>query len=387
MTRLAVPAPIDLRDYLKSLGWSLRPEALADRVFLLENEYYPGRQLTFPMDVSAPDYPEAVLLVLEKMSPLLQVAPEQILERLRFAKDDVIRLRIISPYHGDSFLPFEFASELVAAARKMIKSAACTVLKPRIHHPRLTLADANELTEKSRFGHTEPGSFLLKIALPLNALDIQPTLGLHEEPAPFVRRVTEAIFRSLESLVGAIEADRTTELVSQLKNEESPMLSSNFCDAVANLHNEQLNNDFELLVDWSALLPQPRRARMSRVLVGGDYFSRISEVGRELKSAHKPEEEMFVGTVERLEGEMSRDGRRSGDVVLSLLLPDGDPVLARTTLDAEQYVVADRAHMQEGAYVSVMGRLEPGRQPRRLTQVSNFAVLIEPHHSQPDLGL
>jgi hypothetical protein len=48
-------SPIDLRDFLKSLGWELAPEGLPDRLYVLRNPSFARRQLVFPMDMAAPD--------------------------------------------------------------------------------------------------------------------------------------------------------------------------------------------------------------------------------------------------------------------------------------------------------------------------------------------
>ena len=108
-----------------------------------------------------------------------------------------------------------------------------------------------------------------------------------------------------------------------------------------------------------------------------DYFSRIEQVGRALRAAEQQADgDTFVGTVERLDGEFDVTGRRSGEVILSLLLPDeGETVSAKTTLTAENYAKADQAHMTNGIYVRVSGRLRPGRQPRQLTDVTDFEII------------
>jgi hypothetical protein len=72
---------------------------------------------------------------------------------------------------------------------------------------------------------------------------------------------------------------------------------------------------------------------------------------------------------------MGPDGRRSGDIILSLLLPEGVQVRARTNLSADDYAKADRAHMSDGTYVKVAGLLHPGRQPRQLSSLRSFDLI------------
>lgn len=368
-------APTDLRDFLKAKGWSLREEGLKDRLYVLENPQFTRRQLVFPMDLSAPDYVESVWLILDKLAEMLGKSKEVILSQTQAIKDDVLRVRMFSA-SNDASLPLSFASTLVDGTQKLLKAAACTVLKPRTHHPRLSLHEAIQLIEKSRFGHTEPGSFVLKIACPIHAMEVQGNLGLNEHEIPFVRQVTLSLQRGLVQLVNAIEADTLDRFVESLKNTAAPLVSSNLCEAVTELHDDGIDNSVDIEFDWSLLQAVPVQDRLIRpVRIQRDYFSRIEDVRRELRSVELHREDHFIGTVERLDGEMGDDGRRSGDVILALLLPEGESVRVKTTLSPEEYAKADKAHMTDGAYIEVSGRLHPGRQPRQLTHIAKFELI------------
>ncbi|QET03490.1 hypothetical protein FOB72_16505 [Cupriavidus pauculus] len=134
----------------------------------------------------------------------------------------------------------------------------------------------------------------------------------------------------------------------------------------------------DIAVDWSVLRAVTDSAAIRTIRIQRDHFSRIEAVRRELRPVELHGEDTFIGTVERLEGERGPDGRRAGDVVLSLFLPDaGETVRATVTLSADEYEQADRAHMRKGAYVRVMGRIGPGHQPRQLTHVLRFELLGE----------
>lgn len=290
--------------------------------------------------------------------------------------DDAIAFRITTPRPEERYLPLSFAGSLVAGAQQLLLASACTVLKPQTHHPRLSRAEAQQFLETARFRHTQPGSFALNVSCPVQALDVQAPLFPDEDEAPFVRRVVKTLTHSLLGLVEAIELDFVDELVETTKQSKSPYLSSNFCEALMRFEDETLRNSVEIAVTWASTIPQPPYGpERSAIRIQHDYFSRIEEVRRELRSSEKHVEDTFIGTVERLDGDMGGDGLRSGEVILSLLLPEGEQVRARTNLDAEQYRKADQAHMREGAYVKVAGRLHPGRQPRQLSDLSSFEII------------
>lgn len=142
------------------------------------------------------------------------------------------------------------------------------------------------------------------------------------------------------------------------------------------MYDDRIGNSLDIGFDWSALrkVDDPILIRPVRIQRG--YFSRVEEVRRELRAVELDRDDTFIGTVERLDGDLDDDGRRSGCVVVALLLPEeGETVRAKLTLSADDYACADRAHMINKTYVRVTGRLRQGRQPRQLTHVTKFELL------------
>lgn len=64
-------APTDVRDYAKDQGWNLVKEAAKDRLYVMTNPRFELRQLVLPMDTTAPDYSEAIMLVVESNPTIL----------------------------------------------------------------------------------------------------------------------------------------------------------------------------------------------------------------------------------------------------------------------------------------------------------------------------
>jgi len=373
--------PTQLRDFLKSLGWHVVPEAIDDEIFLFRHPEASGRELAFPSQKDAPDYSDAVEIVVHKLQDMISLDERALFARIAAVKDDVLRLRIYSDSVSNS-IPLDYAANFVKSTEKLLKAAACTVLRPRPNHPRLTLTEASQLVEKTRFGQTEEGSFILSVSCPINALDVQGSLELNDQQSPFVRRVFSTVHDSISVLIRSIKADTVSELVDDTKRSSAPLISSNFCEAISAMYDERTNNSLDAMFSWSQVRPK-EDARFSRPLsIQRDYFSIIEEVRRELKSSEDAKPESYIGTVERLDGEMGSDGRRSGNVVLSLLLPEeGETVRAKIMLSPEDYMIADKAHMTNGAYIRVWGRLLPGRQPRQLVETSNFELLEDRAHT------
>lgn len=371
-----IPAT-DLRDYSKLLGWNFIPEAIRDKLFVASNPNFARRQINFPIESSAPDYAESIQLAISKIAELQGKSIANVISEIQELKDDTLRFRVIDTRNEDSFIPLSYAVSAINGAKELFVSAACSVLKPQAHHPRMNRSEALELIEKSRFRHTEKGSFILKVSSPLKAVDIQANLFC-DETMPFVRQTTLTINKGLNELVTAIQADTLTKLVDDIKDGSNPYISSNLCKAVTNF--QEQHEDFDLWIDFNfaGSLALPKNVVVAKeVKIQKDYFTRIDDVRRELRNTEqqKKKEDVFMATVEHLAGEIGEDGLRSGDVILNLYQED-EIIKAKTTLNSTQYIQADMAHMTFGAYIKIKGKLHPGNQPRNLTEVSLFELIL-----------
>lgn len=374
MTSVYLP-PSDVRAYAKALGWVQLDEAVKDRLYVLSNPDFPRRQIVFPMDDCASDYKEKVGIIAQKLAELYGKTPRQILAEVLTARDDAIGFRVLSAREDDPTLPLSYVLSSLSGAQQLLLSSACTVMKPQAHHPRLARAEAQQLVEHSRFRHTEEGSFVLRVSCPINALDVQAPLFPDEVEAPFVRRATVAIEAALNSIVTAIEVDTLDSFVDEMKSSQMPIVSSNLCEALTKFYDENSIRSVEIGIKWAPTLKRPDGRQVSSIKFPREYFSRIEEVGRELRSSGGVHDDTFMGTVEGLDGDLGEDGRRSGEVTLALLW-EGETVRVRVNLDADDYAKAGQAHMRSGSFVRLKGRLHPGRQPRPLTDISIFEVIL-----------
>ncbi|HMU41423.1 MAG TPA: hypothetical protein PKE31_20610 [Pseudomonadota bacterium] len=379
--------PMDVRDYAEALGWVPVKEAYERRLYVLKHPAHERRQLAFPMDATAPDCAEAIEVAIERLAELSGVSQRVVVNRLWGLREDTVRVRVLSDGRAGQSIPLAFASSMLQGAQQLLLSAAHNVLEAKPHHPRLSRAEAVRLVEAAQFRHTEQGSFVVKVSCPLQAGELDPVpersqgslFDPHPLPnpaIPFARRTTLSLFQGVQDLVEAIERGEQDALVERAwasVTETGATLSSNLCEAVLRFQDAGLRNAVELSVDWSPLLATDPKC-LRPVRIRHEAFPRIDEVRRALRPAWGPKKDTFVGTVERLDGEMEPCGKRSGDVWLALLLRDGESVRARVRLDAAQYTEADRAHMTDGAYVRVVGVLHPGR-PMRLTDLEHFERL------------
>jgi len=83
--------PLQLLDYLISQGWKALATGSRDRLYVLEHDAYPARQIVFPMDESVFDYERCVSRTIEHLSNLTSVPVPTLLARVRLWRDEDIR--------------------------------------------------------------------------------------------------------------------------------------------------------------------------------------------------------------------------------------------------------------------------------------------------------
>ena len=371
-------SPSALRDFVKSLGWQSLPDGIVDRLYVLHHAAAPRRQIVIPMDQDAPDYADACELALSKLADLQGMKLADLIQLAAISSDDSIYYRVTSSGAVDDGLPLSFAASLLLGAEQILLASACTVLRPQTHHPRLHRAEATQLASHAQFGHTERGSFVVRVSCPVDAMETPSMPDLAQENESFVRMTMLTARSGVRQLVRAIEEDTLSRFVDSQRAAASPIVSSNLCEALTRLHNDDVRNNIDMSFRWATTVPLPQDAATGEsIRIRSDFFGRIDDVRRELRAIELDRDDVFIGTVEHLNGEFDIEGNRAGEVVVALLLREGEIIKARVVLDQEQYARAVAAHLDDRALVRIAGRLRPGRQPRTLTDVTSF-ILIGP---------
>ncbi|WP_031363581.1 hypothetical protein [Caballeronia sordidicola] len=371
-------SPSALRDFVKSLGWQSLPDGIVDRLYVMHHADVPRRQIVIPMDQDAPDYAEACELALSKLADLQGMKLAELIQLAAISRDDSVYYRVTSSGSVDDGLPLSFASSLLQGAEQILLASACTVLRPQTHHPRLHRAEAAQLAGHARFGHTERGSFVMRVSCPVDAMQTPSVPDLAYANDSFVRMTMLTARNGVRQLVNAIEEDSLSRFVDSQRAAASPIVSSNLCEALTRLHSDDVRNNIDMSFRWATTVALPRDATADEsIRIRSDYFARIDEVRQELRAVERDRDDVFIGTVEHLNGEFDIEGNRAGEVVMALLLREGEIIKARVVLDQEQYARAVTAHLDDRALVRIAGRLRPGRQPRTMTDVTSF-ILIGP---------
>lgn len=361
----------DVRSYALHHGWH-RAGTFRDSVAVFNRADGTLNQLLVPMDSGFDDFTLRMREALRKLGDTENRPVGAILNDLFSVDSDTLRFSIRSPQTEKGTVPLEGGLRLLEGARRSLLSAASSVLAPNnLYHQRMSRSEASEFLEACEMGQTEQGSFTVTVRCPLYAgeslLDAAAT-----EDEPFGRKTTTILAESAARLVMAIDSDDPESLLHPVPN--SPMVTANLCDALLRMQPDSENASLSLSVAWASSRPVARTL-LQPVLFRSEHFPAIARIYKELRPEPASHAALFLGQVDELRGHIGESARREGEIRLSLLNED-EIVKARANLTAEQYALADQAHMQ-ARKISVTGILDRGPRLSNLREVGEFRILSE----------
>ena len=366
---LQLVTPQQARSYALAKRWQRVREVDGD-IALFERSGTDFAQLIVPMDSSADDYPRRIADVVDTLAEVESRAAMQVLQDILRPDSDVMRYSVVSEDAKAGVLPLQDGIRLLQGARRSLLAAACSVVSPSHHHPRMSRTEATQLVDACQLGQTERGSFTAAIVCPLRAVEQEQTLIQGAEP--FTRRATSLLMKSASRLVRAIEFDQVPTVYEDDLNE--PMLSANLCEALLRMQPQGERSVLSVSVNWASTLPPAENQSPPGVVrIRHEYFEIIADVFKKLRPSQAPTESLFIGQVDALNGDIGDDGRMQGEVTL-LLLHEEELVKARTELNPDEYQTAVDAHRIAG-FIRCSGILHLGRRTHRLTNVSGFLEL------------
>lgn len=370
-------APEDLRDFARSFGWDVLPEALADGRYVMNHPDIARRQVNFPMQADSLGYEEASHLALEKLAEIHNLRMADALDRVRMVGDDLIRFRVASAHATDESLPLRFAARMLRGVEELLLSAACTVLRPLTHHPDLYLREAGQLLEHAQLRHTQRGSFVLQVSCPVAVVAMPASQAAPGAPTSFVRASMVAVQDGVRALVRAIESDTVEAFVQSLEAAPSPVVTSNLCAALGRLHDERIQNSIDLSFHWSSKIPlRTGHAPVEVIRIRSEHFERIEAVRRALRPVEHGRNRVFVASVVQLDG-TGGSAAGGGEVVVALL-HEGEALRARLLLGPQAYQRAVLAYRNPPAFVRIEGRMATGPEPRTFEHVASFTLVGPP---------
>jgi len=366
--------PRDARTYASANGWARKSHDYGG-LAVFDHRELDLTQLLIPIEETSSGYASLMLDVIGRLAEVEERSMIEVANDLLNPDADVLRFRINDPTISAD-LGLLKGIETLEGAKRSLLAAAHSVLKPATYHPRLSRREATEFVDRCRLKQTEHGSFVVAIACPLDAVDAEGLLGGGNS---FTRQVTCLLMESLIHIEERIDADDEASLSMSMP--EKPAVTANLCDALSRLEPPSDQGSLEISATWASTTPNPNVPQRRVVRLTEDHFKVIRAVGLRLRPSHDAEVANFVGQVETLNGNLNDHGRRYGEVILDLLVDD-ELVRTRVELNADNYAIADKAHM-DGQPVILRGELHRGRRVHRLTNVTSFMSAADPSVISP----
>lgn len=366
----AALAPLDVREYVKALGWKRIASKRPERVIFSRPDGFD--QLIFLDDPSLEDYGPAMFDVLGKLAAAERRSVPEVYVDLLTPNADTVRAGVMSEQANRGQLSLDYATSLLTGLRQSVLAAAHTAVLPRPSHPRLNRADALALIRSARLNQSERSSYTVSVTLPLRSAEDDALLFLAE---PFARQASKVLMRSLDRLYTDIEADSANRALEPIEGQ--PVISANLCDGLLKMQPDDGDDRAVLKVGmrWAATRPATDMAGVrTTVQFRRDHFDKIADLYAKLLPAPDRKPRVYFGTVEGLSGEIGSSGRREGDVELNLFI-EGNGVRTRVFLNADQHQLADNAYMSSGATIRVVGTLESRPRVSLLTAVTRFGIV------------
>jgi hypothetical protein len=357
--------PQQVRSYALAKGWQRIP-GVNGRIALFDHPNGNWDQLIVPMDESFDDYANRLRDVIANLATFESRPVAEVLNDLITPDSDILRYRVASLATGRGSIPLMEGIQLLEGAKRSILAAACSVVNPISHHPRMSRTEAQQLLSACHLGQTERGSYSVSVSCPLRAVEQDQALLPANEP--FTRQAVVTLMRSLSRIVVAIEADTIPNVF--LESPQEPVISANLCQALLQMQPQDENSELDVKVSWATTLP-PQVPIPSRVRIKQEYFSYIEDVSKKLLPAEAPAAAPFVGYIVKLGGDPGEDGRMQGEAELSVIYED-QMLIVRVILSPDHWLAAHAALGTHGI-VRIKGILHRGTRVHRITNITEFA--------------
>ena len=189
-------------------------------IYLLSNGGSDEIEITLPTDTSRHDFLRRIDGALDTLAAVEHRSPDEVAADIRSIGFDRVFSRIPDSLVIDNSIQLEIAAHHIRDLRRLLAATATTELSPAPSFPR-TVPKAIEYADSCRFAHTFDGSFGFTIELPLQP-NVNPTLSVVPENAPFERRVMERFARGVQTIIRAADEGDTKPIVDLWRTASVP---------------------------------------------------------------------------------------------------------------------------------------------------------------------
>ena len=344
--------PAALSAYARAAGWS------AQERYRVHSDIYVGEgrpEIIIPRTVRLGDYASAVAALVETFAQVADQDELTVYRSLAIVDRDVVRVRAAES--DDGSVTLNDGADLIAGARDMLLSAACSLRDPRPVYRAGANREAADLLKRVRLGQTDQGSFVVTLLTPAVPPPMPTLLPASDDVnAPIERRMTQRLVEALSAAHAVVERTAAGE-ESAFGESVARGVSANLCEALARIIEPFPTLDVG--VSWART--RPMSAPDALVRFGRADATILEEAARSLRE-RAPRPDM------RLHGFVRRLMREVEDVEGTIGLAadvDGQRQSVVAVLDRGDYERAVQAH-HDRALVVLAGDLDRVGQRWRL---------------------
>jgi hypothetical protein len=348
-----------LQRYLRRRGWT--PDAPGPAGALWRNG--DDAVIAVPDDLS----PAMVEWrgVLERLAHVEQRPSEDIANSVQFQLTDVTRLRAANDIVIRGSIPLGAGVSLVSSAWAMLRASATTSVRPRAHIAGNFSKQADGLVSQARLGHTQEGSYVIPVLMPLSRpdddqVDRPPVPGLELERMalePPERRVMRTFAQALAAIDRNVIAPEQSPSSGQLQAAVVAGASRELITAVHRVVTDSAVARFEAAFSWAGDVRRPAGVP-SNIEFTAETAPRLEQAARQLKASSYSPDEIITGPIVEVRHEPDNPfGQISVQTVRH-----GRPAEVKVTMRAEQ--LTDMYNWaRDGRSVLCEGRVRrnPGR--------------------------
>lgn len=374
-------------DYLEKHEW--RQEHALKRGGFTYRHGKTDVQAIVPSGPHTADYVARVADLVECVAEAQDEEPNTILtELLAFGSAaDILEFAVSGSYGENGSVPVSFASEFYAALQKLVEAAGRAVFDatPQRHYKRIRTSETKALVDHWQLTPAKFGSYSVELVCPLENPDSdpEPEIPIGQTAFPFNHRFKESKSRKVTKLVmeTLCQLKYCSENQDSAPLESDPLVNLNFYEAILSLCPEEEDIELRSSVSWSKML-EPPSIPCTTLVFGHRDFEFVAEVLEKLRpTASPPTLEVFVGSVDTLQGKIGMDGRMAGEVTIKIFSEESSR--AKLDLSPDDYKVACDAHAG-GHHVTFQGYLEFGRRKHRILNYSLFQMANQIRNSPQD---
>ncbi len=357
--------PLHCQRYLKWKNWKFEKdiEDLAS-IWINSTKEFENIEILLPLDTRLSDYRLRMAEFLETLHVAEKRPYDCIIADLKSLCTDTLRITL-NTTKGNG-VNFANASKVMDRSLDMLAATANSVIEPKPHY-RSRPKQVQQYIESLELGHTEHGSFVFKIHSPVTpALMTDITLENLEEDLPFSRKVMCQLEEILKKSIAAANRGEA----QYFKDAVRQGISSNFCEALADIVTNAGSSEVSFDFSWSLARPRPFHFS-NRIVVRKDVAEILKEAGNYLKANLPEEEAEIVGYVIGLDkGPSQIDGE-----VKIIDVSDDQNRTVYLKLASNQYQEAIKAHA-DGDQVKIIGDIQKKNNKFWMTNIIKF-LLIE----------